>query len=115
MASVEEDGRIVGAALLAPPFNLLISPASVTALDALAEQLHGWRVTLPGVIGLATASDAFAAGWQRHHGCRAERGKEMRLLALGAAPRPPAAPGALPRAIASGAPRPAVAASDLFG
>src|SRR5262245_16844139 len=36
MASVEEDGRIVSAALLAPPFNLLISPASVTALDALA-------------------------------------------------------------------------------
>src|SRR5262249_30737344 len=83
MASVEEGGRITCGALLTPPFNLLISPASAAALEALVEQLHAWRVTLPGVIALATTSDTFAALWQRRQGCRTERGKEMRLLALG--------------------------------
>lgn len=95
MATVEEDGAIVCAALLTLPFNLLISAAPAAAIEALAEQLHAWRIALPAVIGLPSVSDAFAAIWQRRHGCRAARGKEMRLLALGTTPAAPAVPGEL--------------------
>jgi len=104
MAGVEEDGRTICAALLTPPFNLLISPASAAALEALGEYLHACGVALPGVIGLAVASDTFAALWQRRRGCRTERGKEMRLLALGGAPQVPSAPGVLRVATASDGP-----------
>jgi len=114
MASVEEDGRITCAALLTPPFNLLISPAPAPALDVLAEHLHAWRAALRGVIGLATTSDTFAALWQRRRGCRAERGTEMRLLALGVAPHAPATPGALRAARANDAALLVVWAKDFF-
>jgi hypothetical protein len=95
MVTVEEDGTIVCAALLTLPFNLLISPAPAAVLEALTEQLHAWRMALPGVIGLPSVSDAFAALWQRRRGCQAARGKEMQLLALRTAPAAPAVPGEL--------------------
>lgn len=114
MAGVEEDGRITCAALLTPPFNLLISPAPAAALEALGEHLHAWGVALPGVIGLATTSDSFAALWQRRCGCRAERGKEMRLLALATAPQLPSTHGVLRAATAGDGPLCVVWAKEFF-
>src|SRR5215470_3647899 len=114
MASVEEDGRTTCAALLTPPFNLLVSPASEAALEALAGQLHRWHVVLPGVIGLAATSDSFAILWQQQRGCRVERGKEMRLLALGAEPQLASAPGAMRAATAGDGPLLVAWAKDFF-
>jgi len=95
MASVEADGNVVCAALLAPPFNLLVSPAPSVALEALAEQLRAWGIAIPGVMALAPMSVAFAALWQRRQGCSAVRGKDVQLLALAVAPPATAAPGLL--------------------
>ncbi|MGH6962512.1 MAG: GNAT family N-acetyltransferase [Dongiaceae bacterium] len=95
MASVEEDGTIVCAALLVPPFNLLISPAPSLAFEALAEQLQAWHIAIPGVMAPASVSDAFAAPWQRMTRCGMTRGKDVRLLALDALPKATAAPGVL--------------------
>ena len=95
MASVEEDESVVCAALLVPPFNLLISPGPTTALEALARQLQAWGIAIPGVMALAPVSVAFAALWQRVTQCGAERGKELQLLALGGAPTATLAPGVL--------------------
>src|SRR5882672_5206697 len=95
MASVEADGNVVCAALLVPPFNLLISPAPTATLEALARQLQAWGIAIPGVMALAPVSVAFAALWQRLQRCSAERGKELQLLALGVAPKATAAPGML--------------------
>jgi uncharacterized protein len=114
MASVEEDERLACAALLTPPFNLLISPAPPAAFEALGEQLHAWRIALPGVIALAPVSDAFAAIWQRRAGCRAERGKEMQFFALGAAPQAPAVPGGLRAALTGDIPLLIAWAEEFF-
>jgi hypothetical protein len=104
MAGVEADGTIVCAALLVPPFNLLISPAPSVVLEALAEQLRAWGIAIPGVMALAPVAVAFAALWQRLQGCGAERGKDLQLLALSAAPKATVAPGALRAAVAADIP-----------
>jgi hypothetical protein len=104
MASVEADGTIVCAALLVPPFNLLISPAPSVVLEALAEQLRAWGIAIPGVMAVAPVSVAFAALWQRLQGCGAERGKDLQLLALSAAPKSTVAPGVLRAAVAADIP-----------
>lgn len=101
MAVVEADGTAIGATLLIPPFNLLVSPLPGPALDALARQLQAWRIPIPGVMALAPVSVAFAALWQRLQPCSAERGKDLQLLALGAAPQAPAVPGTLRAATAA--------------
>jgi uncharacterized protein len=104
MASVETDGTIVCAALVVPPFNLLISPAPAAVLETLARQLKAWRIAIPGVMALAPVSVAFAALWQRLQRCGAERGKDLQLLALGAAPEATVAPGKLRAAAATDIP-----------
>ena len=104
MASVEDDGKVVCAALLVPPFNLLISPAPTATLEALARQLQAWGIAIPGVMALAPVSVAFAALWQRLQRCGAERGKDLQLLALGVAPKATAAPGMLRAAAATDIP-----------
>ena len=89
------------AALLVPPFNLLISPAPAAALEALARQLQAWGIAIPGVMALAPVSVAFAALWQRLQRCGAERGKELQ------APRARSrAPGARASRHAAGGGRP---------
>lgn len=86
------------AAIMTPPHNLILHCAGAcdpSALDLLAGHLlaHGW--ILPGVLGPAEVSEAFARGWAQRTGCQArlhlrERGFELRQVV---APRP--APGQL--------------------
>jgi hypothetical protein len=104
MANVEEGGKVICAALLVPPFNLLISPAPAAVLDLLARQLQAWGIAIPGVMALAPVSVAFAALWQRQQRCGAERGKDLQLLALGVAPKATAAPGMLRAALTADIP-----------
>jgi uncharacterized protein len=104
MASVEDDGKVVCAALLVPTFNLLLSPAPAAVLDLLARQLQAWGIAIPGVMALAPVSVAFAALWQRQQQCGAKRGKDLQLLALGATPKATTAPGLLRPAVAADIP-----------
>jgi hypothetical protein len=114
MASVEADGNVVCAALVTPPFNLLISPAPTAVLEALARQLQAWGIAVPGVMALAPVSAAFAALWQSLRRCSAERGKELRLLALGAAPKAMPAPGKLRPAATTDVPLLTAWGGDFF-
>src|SRR5262249_18513956 len=95
MAAVSEDDRVVSAALLEPPFNLLVSPAPGAAYEALAERLQEWRIAIPGVMATEPVADAFAAHWQGLTQYSGARGRDVRLLALGRAPKVTATPGAL--------------------
>jgi uncharacterized protein len=80
LATVEEDGAVVGAAVMTPPFfvvlSLLAAPEAATA--ALAADLRRRHPTLPGVVGPTAESRAFVAAWARESGqtatlARAER------------------------------------------
>jgi len=73
LALVEEDEEIVAAALRTPPFNLALSmipneKLANEALALLAPDVRAVYPALPGVIGPAALSRAFAEEWQRNTG-----------------------------------------------
>ncbi|MGI8421277.1 MAG: GNAT family N-acetyltransferase [Gaiellaceae bacterium] len=63
-AIVEEDGRVVAAALRTPPHNLILSETDAPArYVALAEDARAAFHSLPGVVGPAAAIEAFVSAW----------------------------------------------------
>jgi GNAT superfamily N-acetyltransferase len=57
-------GDVVGAALMTPPFNILVAqPQDDQALPFLARALRDRGVALPGVTGALPEVDAFADAW----------------------------------------------------
>lgn len=71
----DENGRIGAAALMTPPFALIVQsdPLDRAALEALADTLIAKGCHLPGVDGIAEASDCFAEIWQEKTGQLARR------------------------------------------
>ena len=68
---VRDHGRVVGAALQTPPYNLVVArPASDRALDALAEAIHEVRVRLPGVSAARPEVEVYADRWTARAGGR---------------------------------------------
>ncbi len=75
--SVEDDGRVVGAALQTPPYNLVLArPEARGAIDALAGALWDGRAGLPGVTAAVPEVEEFADAWLRRAGL--ERSVRMR-------------------------------------
>ncbi len=62
-----EDGRddVVAAGVWTPPWNLVLSRAPTGAIEALADDLHARKLTLPGVSAPAETADAFVRAWVR--------------------------------------------------
>jgi hypothetical protein len=61
---VEDDGAPVAAALLTPPYNLILADAAAReAVPALAGALHGRGLALPGAIGNRPTVDWFNEAW----------------------------------------------------
>ena len=66
LAVVSNGAHPVAAALMTPPRELVLSSSSVPgALTALARDLYGRRIVLPGVEGPSTEAQVFAAAWSR--------------------------------------------------
>jgi uncharacterized protein len=95
MLAVEDSGQPVCAAVMTPPFKLVLSTGPAVAVAPLVEHLRAETVALSGVISLAAMADAFAAAWGRHHAGRIDKSFEIKLHALGTAPAATATPGAL--------------------
>lgn len=77
---VRDAGRIVGAALRTPPYNLVLArPRAVGALEALAETIAD---ELPGVVGAVPEVDAFAAAWATRNGVTATTRIDQRIYAM---------------------------------
>jgi predicted GNAT family acetyltransferase len=58
-------GEVVGAALMTPPFYLVVArPTERDALPFAARALHERAVALPGVTGAVPESDEFAQAWK---------------------------------------------------
>jgi GNAT superfamily N-acetyltransferase len=88
MLAVEDADRPVCAAVMTPPFNLILSTGPAEAVPILAGQLRGGDIALPGVISIAKMADAFAAAWRRPDAGRIGKGIDMRLYSLGTPPPP---------------------------
>ncbi|MGH6928539.1 MAG: GNAT family N-acetyltransferase, partial [Dongiaceae bacterium] len=95
MMAVEDTDQPVCAAIMTPPFKLVLSSGTADAVAPLVEHLRVESVALPGVMSLAAMADAFAAAWGEHHAGRIDRLFDVKLLALGTAPAAAGAPGAL--------------------
>jgi uncharacterized protein len=77
---VRDAGKVVGAALRTPPFNIVVAqPENDAALHALAE---GIDEGLPGVVGAMPESETFATAWSVKTGCAANRTMATAIFAL---------------------------------
>jgi uncharacterized protein len=72
--TIHEDDEAVGAALMTPPFNLVVTkPRAGGVLDFLARELQQLKLQLPGVTGAVPEVDEFASSWERLTGLRRRR------------------------------------------
>jgi hypothetical protein len=85
------------AALMTPPHRVILAGESQDdeALEAILHDLldGGWPV--PGVVGPAALSKAFAAHWCHHTGCECSEGRGLRIYQLTEVDRVPSATGRL--------------------
>lgn len=99
LATVEEQGRVVAAALMTPPHRLTLSQmSSATPLTLIAEDVYRQGYVLPGVFGPADISMRFATLWQRLSGQRYRRGMRQRVYHLERVTPVEGVPGQLKRA-----------------
>lgn len=93
---VEDDDRVVGAALQTPPLNLVVAgSASEGIFSALAEKLYEEDVELPGVTGAVPEVDAFTSAWEKRTGLQRRRRMGQRIYKLTTLRRPGGVAGSL--------------------
>ncbi len=82
-AAVRRNGDVVAAALMTPPFNVVLSwTGDPKAVQALAADLGQGRVHVPGVTAPVEMARAFAAAWAEPRGQLAERTMAERIYRL---------------------------------
>lgn len=114
LLAIEEAGAPVCAAVMVPPFNLIVSAGPVAAAPKLAQHLRADATAVPGVLSLATMADAFAAAWAAGDARGIGKGIDTMLYAVGAAPAAPQVPGSLRAATASDLPLLRAWTTDFF-
>ena len=89
---VHDGGRVVGAALRTPPYNLVLArPEGEAALETLTAAIAD---ELPGVIGAEPEASAFARAWSATRGVGLHVQRRMGVYALDRVLTVPGAPGA---------------------
>lgn len=82
MLAVEDDGRIRLAALMTPPYRLIVSKGDREAIRCLIDGIGRDGIELPGVVGVVDMSEAFAGEWHAMTGQTIAPATEMTLYAL---------------------------------
>ena len=99
LAVVEQHGAVVAAAMMTPPFNLIISElATLEALPLIAQDVYQLHGTLPGVLAPSAAAQQFAACWQTLSGQPYRLRMAQRIYQLTAVTPAHGVPGHLRRA-----------------
>jgi hypothetical protein len=97
LAAVVHGDRVVAAAIRTPPWRLILSLVDHPgAVHRLVDDLAG--DDLPGVVGPAESSGAFAEAWARATGVRARLARHERSFRLRSVKPPRRAPGEMVRA-----------------
>jgi predicted GNAT family acetyltransferase len=77
---VEDEGRVVLAALQTPPYNLTLSrPLDVAAVPVLADALEDEGRSLPGVTAAVPEVEGFVEEWTRRHNVAARPRMAQRI------------------------------------
>ena len=90
LATVEDGGGVVGAALRTPPHKLVLTRTPAGALPALADAVERFG-PLPAALGPPDVAEAFGREWAGRHGVEARPGMRQRVFratALVPSPRP---------------------------
>ena len=83
LATMSKAGRIVGGAVMTPPWNLVLSCTDEPdALTALAADLDAGGIAIPGTTGPVEIARRFADGWCRTHGLGSGPGIAERIYRL---------------------------------
>jgi uncharacterized protein len=92
--TIEDGAETRGAALMTPPFNLVVAqPVDDATLEFTAEALRRQGVTLPGVTGAVPEVERFVMAWGRVAGARARVRMAQGIYAVRAPTIPDAVPG----------------------
>lgn len=90
MLAIEDSGHVISAAVMTPPFKLVLSSGPPAAAVTLAEHLRAEGIAVPGITAHAEMSDAFVSAWRRHDAGRVASGLGIKLYSLDTPPpRPP--------------------------
>ena len=93
-AVVRHGGEIIAAALMTPPYNLVMSwTADSDAVTALAEELGRARIAIPGITAPRPIARAFADAWTGPHGQTAQRTMAERIYVAEHVTAPRGVPG----------------------
>jgi hypothetical protein len=92
VATVEQDGAVVGCALRTPPRKLLITRMPPSCVSALVVDVAACYDQLPAVLGPPAAAREFALHWCERRGCTARDAMALRLYTLDRVLPPPQRP-----------------------
>jgi hypothetical protein len=96
LAIVEDDDRVIGAALQTPPHNVVLSETDdLAAIGPIARDAYDALGALPGVVGPALAASAFARAWCERAGGTATLRMANRIYQASEATPPIGIPGAM--------------------
>jgi uncharacterized protein len=96
LAVIEEDGRVVGAAVRVAPFNIVLSETEdLAVIEPLVTEAHEALDSLPGVVGPRLAAATFARGWCTLSGAAATVTMTNRIYRASTATPPRGVPGSI--------------------
>ena len=96
LATISRAGGVVGAAVMTPPWNLVLSCTDEPdALTALAADLDARGITIPGITGPVETAGRFAEGWCPSHGLESGPRIAERIYRLERVEPPDGVPGAV--------------------
>jgi predicted GNAT family acetyltransferase len=81
-AIVEDNGRIEGAAMMTPPYKLVLARAETGVLGKIADDLLKRRIVLPGVNSPREISLSFAKRWAKKKRCTYQLQRSLRIYQL---------------------------------
>ena len=75
---VEDEGKLVAAAMRTPPFNLVLTRAPAVAVAVIADYVARQRMKLPGIHGPVESAQAFVTAWKKLSQQKVARAQAMR-------------------------------------
>ena len=100
-AALRRDDEVVAAALMTPPFNVVVSCIDEPdAIPALAADLDRGRFPVPGITAPVEVARAFSERWAERHGVMVERTMAERIYRVERVARPDDVPGSIRTATA---------------
>lgn len=92
LASLEQDGQVIGCAFRTPPYKLGVTGMPAEAADALVEDVVSVYSDIPAVLGPGAVAERVANGIAQHYGRRCVERIRQRIYKLSQVVRPPNPP-----------------------